>query len=97
MHSARITWIVAPIMFLELFTSLLLVVKTPDEKWLWLNMVGVCLIWLSTALLSVPYHNQLSSGFSERAIHLLVLTNWVRTALWSLRSAGWIYYLSFKL
>lgn len=96
-HSARITWIVLPIMFIELITAGYLVLQMPQEKWLWWNGLGVGLIWLSTAFLSVPFHNQLSSGFSENSIHMLVLTNWVRTILWSLRSAGWLYFLSLRL
>jgi hypothetical protein len=44
-------------------------------------------IWLSTALLQVPAHRRLGSGFDDTVAARLVQTNWLRTALWSARSA----------
>ncbi len=44
-------------------------------------------IWASTALLQVPRHTALGSGFDRAAHGGLVLTNWLRTAAWSLRGA----------
>ncbi len=38
-------------------------------------------------LLQVPAHRRLSAGFDDRAASRLVETNWLRTALWSARSA----------
>jgi hypothetical protein len=43
-------------------------------------------IWLSTLLLQVPQHNTLGAGFDDAAHRTLVLTNWLRTAAWTLRS-----------
>jgi hypothetical protein len=42
-------------------------------------------IWLSTFLLQVPQHNVLLQGFAEEAHRKLVITNWIRTVLWSCR------------
>ncbi len=39
--------------------------------------------WLATALLAVPRHTELGSGF-DRAVHArLVRSSWVRTVAWS--------------
>lgn len=43
------------------------------------------LIWGSTALLQVPMHNALSTGFDSKAHRSLVLSNWIHTVAWSLR------------
>ncbi len=45
------------------------------------------MIWASTALLQVPRHTALGSGFDRAALSGLVLTNWLRTAAWSVRGA----------
>jgi hypothetical protein len=50
------------------------------------------LIWSSTLFLSIPYHNILSAGFSSEAAQKLVLTNWPRTVLWSVRSGLLAFY-----
>ena len=86
-HQRLTTWVVAPVMLVELLTS----------TWLWKTApphLSVCcsaglallgLIWLTTAFLSVPAHNALSEGFSETAYRKLVATNWIRTIAWSIR------------
>ena len=73
-----------------------------SETWLahgdpvhWGAIIGlalVTLIWLSTALLQVPCHEDLSNGFDTEIHRRLVATNWIRTVAWSLRSllATWI-------
>jgi hypothetical protein len=45
----------------------------------------VAAIWLSTALLQVPRHTTLGSGFDGSAWSGLVRTNWIRTVAWSSR------------
>ncbi len=84
-HSTRITWIVGPVMTLELVTAVALCLSSSSSTFWWLNLGGVVAIWASTAFLSVPYHNQLATGFSAEAVNALVTTNWPRTVLWSLR------------
>lgn len=92
-HSQRITWIVLPVMTLELLTAAWLAYDGPPGPW-WINLVGVLLIWAATAFLSVPAHERLGRGFDARVSARLVATNWVRTLLWSARAAGldvWLY------
>jgi hypothetical protein len=89
-HNQRITPLVLVLMLAELLTALALLAEHPAAMpswaaWLGASLVG--LIWVSTALLQVPYHGQLSVGFSEGAHQGLVLSNWLRTLAWTVRGA----------
>lgn len=89
-HKSRITWIVGPLMLLELATAIALVAGVGPEavppwmRWAGLSLVGV--VWGSTAFLQVPLHTTLSEGYDGAAHRRLVATNWIRTAAWSLRA-----------
>lgn len=85
-HSSRITFIVAPLMGLELLTAILLVYEKSGSYVWWLNLLGVVLIWACTAFLSVPLHNQLANGYDYDKVNALVVTNWPRTLIWTARS-----------
>ena len=87
-YQGRTTWVVLPLMLVELGTALYLVIR-PSEGTRALAIAGLVLlgvIWLSTAFLQVPLHRHLESGLSERAIEALVMGNWLRTICWSARS-----------
>lgn len=87
-HSRRISYIVMPLMLIELATAALLALAPPPQvapALLWVGLALVVLIWLSTFALQVPQHRILSGGFDLRAHRLLVATNWLRTIGWSLR------------
>lgn len=87
-HSRLTSYVVGPPMLVEAATALLLVFRRPEEMPLSLALAGaalVAVIWLSTALLQVPRHTTLGSGFDRSAWRGLVGTNWIRTAAWSAR------------
>ena len=87
-HVARITPIVAPAMLIEAKTALVLVVfPIPNVPVVlpWIGLGLLALIWLSTFLLQVPRHDELRQGFDAASHRRLVATNWIRTALWTLR------------
>ena len=84
-HTARITWIVAPVMAIELFTGIALVFYFPGQVLAKLNLLLILVTWLSTAFMSVPCHNQLSLKRDQMQIEKLVKTNWPRTVIWSVR------------
>ena len=87
-HSRLTSYVVGPPMLLEAGTALLLVIRRPEGVPLYLALAGltlVAVIWLSTALLQVPRHTALGSGFDRSAWRGLVGTNWIRTAAWSVR------------
>ena len=93
-HSTQITFLVGPLMVAELLSALFLVLSPPAGVsawacWLGLFLVGV--VWLSTVLLQIPAHNQLSQGFQAEVHSWLVRSNWVRTVAWTARGALWLY------
>ena len=94
-HSNLTTYVVILPMFVELLTACLLIWLRPSfvgsEAWLGAVLVGI--IWLSTAFLQVPQHSTLAGGFNETAHQTLVLSNWIRTVAWSLRSVLVMYWL----
>ena len=84
-HTKRTTLVVAPLMLAELASALWIVLKEPS--WVsWSGIACLALIWVSTFALQVPAHRVLERGFDHRAHRRLVLTNWIRTALWSVRA-----------
>ena len=95
-HMQRTGWIVGPVMLLEAFTAAALTAQRPG--WLssdaaWWNLALLGLIWASTALVQVPAHKELLGGFAALLHAGLVRGNWVRTALWTVRSAGLLLWL----
>jgi hypothetical protein len=88
-HTRLTTCVVGPPMLLETATSFLLVLFIPKSDvaiWLWIGLALQAAIWLSTLLLQVPCHQKLAGGFNVEVHRRLVLSNWIRTALWTLRS-----------
>ena len=89
-HARRISLIVMFPMALELILAVALSYAQPNL--LHFILLGlVVLIWISTALLSVPRHKKLSEFKNIRLISELVLTNWPRTILWALRMIVLLY------
>lgn len=84
-HSKNISFIVMPVMIVELLSALALAIRVSQSALLIFNAVAVVAIWLVTFFVSVPLHNALSLQMGEKEIHRLVITNWMRTALWSTR------------
>ena len=76
-HTKRISYIVLPLMIAEL--GLVIFHFRPIVFGI------VSLIWLSTFFLQVPCHEKLKRGFDEKVIRKLILTNWIRTILWTIK------------
>jgi len=88
LHQRLTTWVVAPLMLVELGAALYLCFVRPAElpEWMvWTGMGLVVVIWLSTAFLQIPAHEALATEFSAEQHAKLVHTNWVRTVAWSAR------------
>lgn len=87
LHSSRITWVVAPLMILELATSGALVFL--NESYFLIHVfifILTLVIWLITFFISVPLHEKLSqNGFDSSVIYSLIRTNWSRTLTYSLK------------
>lgn len=98
-HQSQTTYLVAPIMLTEAFTCVLLLYQFANSPFstssaFLVASVFMLLNWMSTALISVPLHHQLSCAFEEKIISRLVTTNWLRTAFWSIRTALLTYFLT---
>jgi len=89
-HIKRISYVVVPVMLVEITTAIIAYLNHPSLLLL-LNMIFNSLILLFTYALSVPYHNKLKEGKSLKTIKMLAYTNWPRTIFWSLRSLLLIY------
>ncbi|MFK8114979.1 MAG: hypothetical protein AB8B91_22440 [Rubripirellula sp.] len=98
-HNRLITPIVGVPMLIEIATACLLLAVAPAgfPRWAaWAGIALIVLIWLSTAFLQVPMHSRLVKGFDAAAYERLVLTNWIRTILWTARGIL-IGYFALKL
>jgi hypothetical protein len=98
-HVNRISCVVGPLMAVEAITAFALVIQPPVGLPRWSLMLGfalVVVIWLSTLLIQTPQHGALTQGFSESHYRMLVQTNWLRTAAWTIRAllvVGWLIVL----
>ena len=100
-HMRRTTFVVLPPMVVELTTAAMLALPPLRPAAVpsfagGAGLIAVLLVWAVTFLVSVPAHRRLSSGFDQRAHARLVASNWLRTALWSLRGglALWMLHIS---
>ncbi|MCB0360186.1 MAG: hypothetical protein KDD44_11135, partial [Bdellovibrionales bacterium] len=88
-HCFLIAFIVLPVMSAELGTAYWLWWRNPWPELASIFQLGLVLVgvnWTSTMLVQTPVHNRLLKEFTERDYRLLLRSNWVRTASWSLRS-----------
>jgi hypothetical protein len=87
-HTRLITWLVAPSMFLEVSTLLIILLVRPPTFSFPLLVLGFVLLsinWLSTWLIQIPCHERLATTFDSATHQRLVRTNWIRTIAWTLR------------
>lgn len=88
-YMSTISLIVSPLILLQIGVEMVHVFQN-DYRWLRILMVFAVLI--STFSLSVPNHRRLSRyGKDPLIISRLVLTNWLRTACWSVLFAETIF------
>ena len=94
-HSFRISLLVIPLMLLEVASAVWLTLHGgtlphPVQLAVLLLTAG---IWASTFLIQVPMHHRLSHGPDAALARRLILSNWIRTTLWSLKSTLlWLAY-----
>ena len=98
LHATRTTYVVAPLMLVELVTAgclLFPAFRLPAiaSSQAWAGAVLVAIIWVSTALLQVPLHNRLQVAFSREDAGRLAATNWIRTVGWTLRAGLVLYWV----
>lgn len=82
-HQRTISYIVMPLMLVELGLTVFFVL---EGRFLGFPLAAiVSLIWLSTFFIQVPLHNKLLKKKDSTKIRLLVKSNWIRTILWSIK------------
>ncbi|GIW74660.1 MAG: hypothetical protein KatS3mg103_1182 [Phycisphaerales bacterium] len=96
-HTARTTLVVGVAMPVELFATVWLVSLQPGAASL-AGAVLLAIAWACTFFVQVPLHARLA-GLDDphtrmRLIEMLVRTNWVRTAAWSVRGGLALWMLS---
>ena len=101
LHTSRISPVVAPAMIVELLTAIYFVFAADEkinDRYFWFGLGLVLVIWISTFFLQVPLHEKLAKGFDADIQRRLVLTNWIRTAAWTLRGflVLWMIWLKIK-
>ena len=85
-HMNKISIIVIPIMLAELITGMMLFLdKSSKSPFLIVSFVILILIWLITGVFFSKAHNELMTGYQELVVNQLVVMNWIRTLLWTLR------------
>ncbi len=94
-HMARITLLVLPLMIVELITGLALVVYSPPnipQFALAIAAFVIIIIWCVTVFISAPQHARLMETFDADVHQVLLISNWIRTGLWTARGFffGWV-------
>ena len=77
----KISTIAAPLMIIELFLSLLLVILLQSYFAISIFLIMI-LIFLSTFFIQVPIHEKLKNNYNIYLCNKLINTNWIRVFLW---------------
>ncbi len=97
LHCRLTSYVVGPPMIVEALTAVLMLANRPPQVSAVESYLGaglVFIIWIATALYSIPNHNTLSAGFAQTAYTQLCTLNWIRTICWTVRSVlllSWVY------
>jgi hypothetical protein len=95
-HRTKISYIVVPVMLVELAASIgLLVIRSPLRGEFAIALALLLGVWASTALLQVPSHSKLAAGYDKSEVDKLVSYNWIRTILWTIRLFLLVYILPY--
>lgn len=99
-HTRSITFIVGPVMGIELGTAATLVLFYFSNLEPALNitqLVLVSLTWIITGLRFLPLHEPLGIKNEPEIVDKLISGNWLRTIIWTLRSVllFWMTYTAF--
>lgn len=81
-HSRNITFIVFPLMLVELVSALLLYFQDSSFSYL-LALICAVTVWLMTIFIFVPLHNQVAVRPVPSKLAKLANLNWLRTLVWS--------------
>ena len=89
-HMQRISFIVVPVMIIEILSGFMLVYYFRSNLFI-LCLTILLVIWLITFVFFTKLHQSLLGGYDKIIVKKLVQINWSRTVLWSLRLIILIY------
>ena len=85
-HMKNISYLIIPIMLVELLTGLSILLKIKMINFYFFASFGLLiLIWLITALFFSKFHSELSNKYNHDTILKLIRLNWIRTFFWTVR------------
>jgi hypothetical protein len=87
-HMKNITYIVFPIMSIELFSGFFLVLIFEDSKILsvlYFSLFFLLSNWALTGIIFTRLHSELLEGYNKLIIKNMIKWNWIRTLFWSIR------------
>lgn len=88
-YTGLVTFVVGPLMIVEIVTATIIFLQLRSGHAFChpalAGLAAVLLLWIITALVQVPAHEQLGTAYTDEQARHLVLTNWPRTLLWTLR------------
>ena len=97
-HMNKISIIVMPIMLAELITGIMLLFdKSSKSFFLITSLIILILIWAITGVFFSKVHSKLIFGYQELVVNQLVVMNWIRTLLWTLRLFFLLCFAYFQL
>ena len=96
-HMKNISFLVGPLMILELGAGVYLLFDQFSSGLHWLILLGsllLLIIWVVTIFVASPLHARLvSNGYEVQQIQKLINVNWIRTVAWSGRTGIFFYLL----
>ena len=85
-HMKRISYIIIPIMLVELSSGVIVLILDSSLYTLFAaSLMLLIFIWILTALLFSKVHAYLLKGYDEDSINKLIDLNWIRTIFWTVR------------
>ena len=85
-YTNKMLLIVAPVMILELISSILLVIFDVSDNYTEISLlITLILIWFLTFFTIVPIHNKLAVNYTKDLNQKLIKYNGFRTTLWIIK------------
>ena len=84
-YMKRMGYVAGSMMVLEFLIISFLFLLNFENKVITAMFLITCLIWLSTFVIQVPLHQELTKKKENKLIQRLINTNWIRTILWSVK------------
>ena len=85
-YTNKMLFIVAPVMILELISSLFLVIFDVSDNNTEIGLlISLLLIWFLTFFIIVPIHNKLTVNYNKDLNQKLIKYNGLRTIFWTIK------------